>query len=298
MKVVTPADVIEFDTEFAQDYHDAAISGIQIASESKCLVVGLARQIAPVVPLTIERLEQLSKFFADFSVHVVENDSTDGTPDLFKEWKPGFDVTVDSQKLDRPHLPSLRDADRTRPLAEYRQKCVDHAKESDSDYVIVMDYDAWGGFLNEGIMTSIHYLEDQRSMFGESEFFGMASVGLAQINHIKDSEGNHVWFNYDAWAHRPAWSWRQRPEMWYHYLKPPFGCPPIAVNSAFGGLAVYKTEHFVKGRYSGTLFGEGDCEHVPFHRSIHKATSKTMGLNPSSVGVMFWYQEQEQLEAA
>lgn len=284
MEVKTPSDVIELDPEFADAYHDAAIAGMTLARSSKVLVTGLARNIANIAPLTMKRLEGLSKLFKEFQVHVVENDSTDGTPDLIREWQPGFKVTLDSSTLDRPHLPASREAERTIALAEYRQRGVRFAESLDIEYVIVMDWDAWGGFLNEGVLTSLHYLSNNnnRGIFERDGYFAMASIGLAQF------PGSDNWFNYDAWAHRPLWSWRQRPEMWYHHFVPPFGCPPIEVNSAFGGLCVYSVDDFITGQYSGRHLGSGDCEHVAFHRSIAKATGKSMALNPSSVGLMFW----------
>lgn len=300
MKLMTPADVVVPDQEFLVDYHDSVVTGITLARSSRVAVVGLARQIADILPVTLKRIESLSESFDGFFVHVVENDSTDGTDEILKSWSPGFDVSIDSRKLDRPHLPAERDAIRTRPLAEYRQSCLEVVEDMDLDYVIVMDFDAWGGFLTEGIMSSIAHLGEQSRGWprgGDGEYFGMASIGLGQMPGCVDSQGKRQWFNYDAWAHRPTWSWRQRPEMWFHHLVPPFGCPPIEVNSAFGGLCVYQFQDYIKGQYSGVLFGQGDCEHVAFHRSICKATGRRMAINPSSVGLMFWSVDEEE-EAA
>lgn len=292
-KVITPDTLVKMDDEFVEHYHDALYGGVKVAADSKVVVVGLARQIAEIVPLTQQRLERLDKLFGGFGVCVVENDSTDGTADLFDKWEPPFDFDIESSVLDRPHLPASRGAERTTALAEYRTQCQDMVSElhDDADYVIVMDYDSWGGFLPEGILTSLHYLNTSR------EYAGMASIGLGQIEQFK-VDGKYQWFNYDAWAHRPTWSWRQRPEMWYHHLIPPFGCPPIEVNSAFGGLCVYRTEDYLAGTYGGTLFGVGDCEHVVFHRSISQRQYRGMALNPSSVGVMFWREGLEEANAA
>lgn len=292
MQLMTPADVVVPDLEFIDDYHDSVVTGITVAKDARVMVVGLAREIAKILPVTLDRIECLAPSFHEFRVHVVENDSTDGTDEILREWTPDFDFTFDSQQHDRPHLPASRGADRTRPLAEYRQRCVEEAKLYDLDYVIVMDLDAWGGFLVEGIMSSIAHLGESgrrgRLFEPEPDYFGMASIGLGQMPGFEDAEGKPQWFNYDAWAHRPTWSWRQRPEMWFHHWIPPFGCPPIEVNSAFGGLCVYNHEDYIKGQYSGVLFGQGDCEHVAFHRSIWKATGRRMAINPSSVGLMFW----------
>lgn len=292
MKIITPQSRIELDEEFAEEYHDALYGGLRIAKTANVVVVGLARQIAEIVPLTKSRLEEFAEKFYGFSVVVVENDSTDGTADLFDDWNPGFDVFVESSTLERPHLAAARSAERTMALAEYRNRCVQIVTENhlDADYVIVMDYDSWGGYLLEGLLTSLHHLEQREGCFG------MASVSLAQIEHVKDNDGKPMWINYDAWAHRPMWSWRQRSEMWYHMLVPPFGAAPIPVNSAFGGMAVYKTDDYISGIYGGRLFGIGDCEHVVFHRSITMKSQRWMALNPSSVGVMFW-QPQEDADA-
>jgi hypothetical protein len=45
--------------------------------------------------------------------------------------------------------------------------------------------------------------------------------------------------------------------------------PPIRVESAFGGLAIYTTESFLAGEYRGLdSSGHEICEHVPFHAQI------------------------------
>ena len=72
MKITQPQDVIEIDDEFAEEYHDSVVGGLSIAAEASVAVVGLASNIAQVAPLTMERLEKLSKLFLDFSVVIVE----------------------------------------------------------------------------------------------------------------------------------------------------------------------------------------------------------------------------------
>ncbi len=42
------------------------------------------------------------------------------------------------------------------------------------------------------------------------------------------------------------------------------------VQSAFGGLGVYKAEHYIKGEYLGVINGREVCEHVPFNESLRK----------------------------
>ena len=44
----------------------------------------------------------------------------------------------------------------------------------------------------------------------------------------------------------------------------------IEVDSAFGGLGIYKKEAFISATYIGSEDGKDICEHVPFHRSLKK----------------------------
>ena len=271
------------DDEFAETFEDALLSGARIAKRSSVCFVGLARQLGDITSVTCERIEATAKHFNTQCAYIFENDSTDETKEKLAAWKPPFPAHVESRNLAREHLPLLRDDKRTTPLAEYRQRCVEFVASLHPlpDYVIAMDMDLWGGWRNAGILTGIHYLESIPNAAC------MASVSMAQIPHFNDQ-----WIHYDAWAHRPHWSWRQRPEMWFHHYLPPVGAPPIRVNSAFGGLAIYKTSAYITGVYSGIHLGLGDCEHVSFHRSMQGDTY----LNPSQRTIVFWSEPKDEAE--
>lgn len=105
----------------------------------------------------------------------------------------------------------------------------------------------------------------------------MASFSLGRA-------GNGV-FGYDAWAARLNW-WRDRRSEigfgWFTNLILPAGSPPIAMNSAFGGLALYFTDAYLSGGYSGE-----DCEHVPHHRRMAEAGWQVF-LNPGSRYIALW----------
>jgi hypothetical protein len=58
----------------------------------------------------------------------------------------------------------------------------------------------------------------------------------------------------------------------------------VLVASAFGGLCIYRTEAYLQGTYDGVK----DCEHVPYHASIAKATGQHLYLNPSQRCIMAW----------
>src|SRR5207249_3059391 len=58
--------------------------------------------------------------------------------------------------------------------------------------------------------------------------------------------------------------------------------PPFRVNSAFGGLGIYRLSDALTGRYQGIeVDGNLVCEHVPFHRSIAERTGHGFEILPS-----------------
>jgi hypothetical protein len=115
----------------------------------------------------------------------------------------------------------------------------------------------------------------------------MASVSLFQY----DFGNGPQWAHYDLWALRGV---GQRDCYWDQYRggrggfgytwMPPVGSPPALVSSAFGGMAIYRTDAYLAGTYDGTT----DCEHVPFHQSIARATGQLLYVCPSMRTIVSW----------
>ena len=155
---------------------------------------------------------------------------------------------------------------------------------ADCDYVIVVDFDAWGGWNERGLLNGIGWLVELPGAFG------MASVSLFE----GDFGGGRSWHHYDLWALRGVGqprcyydTYRNGYGNWGFSWLPPVGSSPIIVASAFGGLAIYRTAAYLRGTYAG----EEDVEHVPFHRSIARETGQHMFLNPSQRMMMHWLPE-------
>jgi hypothetical protein len=146
----------------------------------------------------------------------------------------------------------------------------------DVDYVIVVDFDAWGGWSLAGVMNGISWHEQQKRAAC------MASTSLMQHAQIEVA-GQRVWAHYDQWAFR-LYGWSQRFEPWFALWIPPPGHPPIRVLSAFGGLAIYKREPWLDHTYSSD---DGDIEHVGLHRRMI-GSGWEIYLNPAQRCVMQW----------
>jgi hypothetical protein len=281
--MIVPEDNWPVDYRFEDAYDRAVALGRAIAEQSTVSIVGIARNCMPHLENTLKLVESVIPSCGDAKVFFFENDSTDGTDknlDFFSKWtrtthwRISSKATVKHASLCRPHLPGQFEGPRTQALAEYRQECLDWVRENAaySDYTVVLDMDPHGGFSVDGVFNSICQLERH------PDAACMASYSLGIVNRGERSHLQH----YDAWAARPTTHWHDRREEigfhWFFYDLPPVGSQPIRMNSAFGGLAVYKTSSFLAGGYSGE-----DCEHVTHHRRIALAAGnhpRNVYLNP------------------
>lgn len=280
-----PDAALPVDPEFASLYADVTCEGALVAARSSVVVVGLARDIGGILPTSIERIEQTVRHFASWKAIVLENDSTDDTKEILTKWATGDPehVIVEMTDNGKPHLHGFEPA-RTEAMAQYRNRCRELVREhcSDADYVLIVDLDAWGGWSVHGVINGIGWHERM------PEAGCMASTSLFKHQYML-ADGKRPWCHYDNWAYRwLGWSPRMGP--WFTFWLPPPGASPIEVNSAFGGLGIYKTAAYLEAEYSGE-----DCEHVPFHGRM-KEKGWSIHLNPAQRCVMTWLADEDDEE--
>ena len=279
---------------FAESYAWHAKLGAVRAKTARVAVVGLARNCAARLA---ENLRQADGFFGQFlgwRLHVESNDCEDETLDVLHDFcKEREHATFHYSVLGREHHPNEFAGRRTIALAEYRDACQRWvaACAKDCDYVIVVDFDAWGGWNDQGILNSIGWLTQTPGAYG------MASVSLFQHDFGRGPQ----WAHYDLWALRglgqPDCYWDTYQNGYggfgYSWL-PPVGSPPALVSSAFGGLCIYRADAYLQGTYDGVH----DCEHVAFHQSIAKKTGQLLFVNPSQRMLMSWIEPCAETPAA
>jgi hypothetical protein len=273
-----PEDVWLVDDEYAEDYHRRVAEGLAVAKEQKATIVAIARNALPLMANTFDLLCEVQAGFADCKMFVFENDSTDGTDAALDRAASVLPwLTVEHATLGGEDSRGF-EPERTIRLAHCRNRCLEWVREhrKATAFTIVLDMDPEYGFSVDGVFNSICWLATKRASATPLQAGGMASYSLWRMT---DESGQVGFAHYDAWAARPNW-WRDRRDeigfTWFSHFLPPVGSPPCPMNSAFGGLAVYWTEAFLSGGYSG-----GDCEHVPHHRRMQQAGWQ-MYLNPGS----------------
>jgi hypothetical protein len=271
---MNPDDFWHIEPAYQKQYDEFVATGRAVAADSRICVLSIARNAMPYLPNALELLEQVAPAFGEFKYYVYENDSTDGTDRFLDEFAASRPwMTVEHASLGRPDLRGFEE-DRTIALAEYRNRCRAWAASNAGNFgfFAVLDADPMGGFSPSGLLNSVgwlsHYMSDSRKAPA-----GMASLSLfAEVN----GEGELAIAQYDAWAARLNWWEDRRDHKWFHALLPPVGSDPIPMNSAFGGLAVYRRESFLA---EGVEYVGGDCEHVALHKTMKQAGFQ-MYLNP------------------
>lgn len=248
--------------------------------DAEVLVVGVVRNCSVHLRDDVARLKLALNSFRRVHWLLVESDSDDDSvavlAQLAKEvWSFRF-LTLGSLK---ERMPS-----RTERIAHcrnaYLDEIVGNEIYADVDFVIVADFDGVNTLINEAKILSCWQRQDW-------------DVCTANQN------GPY----YDVWALRhPDWSpndcWRQRRFLKrYHenddenlyaavfsrMITIPENADWIEVDSAFGGLAIYRRAAIIQGRYVG-LTGDGNetCEHVAFHQAL-KTHGCRIFINPQMI---------------
>lgn len=288
---IPPKWMIDPIPEFEGEFEGRVLHGRDVLENSSVAVVGLARNCGPHLQRSLDRfMETIARTAKSWRLLICENDSEDNTKDIATRFASLSNGKADAivRDLHRKHRPNEFAGPRTEELAEYREECQNWIRHRCDycEYVAVIDWDAWGGWTGEE--TAFSYLSE------DVEAYGMASVSLLEHPVPRlENDGRVVigtqWMHYDCWALRLNSFWDDYSVGaggWKHQWLPPVGSPTVRVCSAFGGLCVYKTGDYLRGTYSGQ-----DCEHVTFHRSIHKETGKSLYLNPSQRTIMKWVEQ-------
>lgn len=285
--MIIPARLWQPDEPFSYDYAQRVDEGAARLRNSKIAFVGLARNCAVRLAQNLGALETLADGLGSWQLHIEANDCEDQTLDVLAEFsRQHRQATFHYQMLNRGHYPAEFAGRRTIALAEYRDACQRwvRACAGNADYVVVIDWDMWGGWSHHGLLNAIGWLVELPGAYG------MTSVSLFQY----DWGNGPQWAHYDLWALRGVgqtecyWDTYQNGYGgWGYGWMPPVGSPPVLVSSAFGGMAVYRTDAFLAGTYDGT----NDCEHVAFHHSIARATGQHLYLCPAMRTLMSWLPE-------
>ena len=238
----------------------------------KAVFAGCARSCAQFLDAVLANVEALGSTYDAFELIIVENDSADDTRRRLREFASsrGNVRLVEADGLDDAH-PMRGDR-----LAVARNLYMDVVREpyySDCDDLVVLDFD------------------DVNSKPINPAAFAAARGWLWQEPNRRGVFANSAPFYYDIWALRhPTWCpddcWgrvrRAEPALGLDEavrrhvarLQIPLAPtrPPIMVDSAFGGLGIYRREATLEATYVGLdPDGYETCDHVAFNAQVKGA---------------------------
>lgn len=226
----------------------------------KVLICGIGQNIEKALFSTISNIESLGSLFGDYRVIVYENNSDDGTVDVLNAWAAyNSHVICLSEYLSPQEQPSTR----TEKIARARNRVLAVARRdeyADFKYLIMADLDLPSVWPIEEIVKTIESPK-------EWDCVCVNGIGLL----CPEGHGPHCvtangWVPHTKQVHCDRYAFRNKdfpfgPELlgdsrWAEDLTNrvvyDLHCEEWQpVYSAFGGLAIYKTETILKFAYSG-----------------------------------------------
>lgn len=248
------------------------------AIEKKSIVfVGLARDCESTVKLNIDLLIKLGKHFKEFKVLVFENDSKDNTSKVLSELKIDNVETICLPSLDAEY------PQRTERLAYVRNLGLDKALKTNFDYYCPVDLDGvltTNGYEFDinGFLSNFYYEEFWDAVFPVSAgfYYDLWALRHCQLSPddwmIAESRGTSA-LGIDIIRSRETFTRQYDLRKMNGWLK---------VDSAFGGIGIYKIDQIQNSRYTGKENKNIISEHVPFNLSL-SSINKRLYLNPKFV---------------
>jgi glycosyltransferase involved in cell wall biosynthesis len=243
------------------------------------LIVGCVRNGAKTLGRAVETLARATAGFALVRFLIVESDSTDDTLaelQRLRNQRAGFQFTSLGALAEQ--MPA-----RTERIAACRNRYLDElrldAQYAQVDYVMVADLDG----VNDDLRA-----EAVATCWASQQPWDVVTANQRDAY-------------YDIWALRhPDWCPVDCHDQ-YSRLRAMFDKPRakdiaihsrmvplspqaewIEVDSAFGGLAIYRREALLAGRYNGICEGRSVCEHVPLHAAL-RARGYRIFINPALI---------------
>ncbi|WP_297297343.1 hypothetical protein [uncultured Methylovirgula sp.] len=238
------------------------------------IFAGCVRDCAPYLPQVLANCARFAAMAGEAAFVFAENDSQDGSKAILADWCRG---------RDNAHILCFDGLDaslrlRTERIAFLRNRIMAFVKErglADYDALCMLDFDEVNAseIAPDGFAAALEFL------FAAPDHAGIFAVSDPVYYDIYALRHEH-WSPGDCWkavrgapvAHMPDLFQslicdRQVPIEETH--------APIAVESAFGGLGLYRLSAILDAAYIGLdIDGSEVCEHVSFHADIGRRGAK------------------------
>jgi hypothetical protein len=260
------------------------LEGNKLSSDS-VIVVGIVRDIGKTIKRDIEKIGKSLSFFREVHWFLVESGSSDNSKEILQG------LSNENMNLNYISIGEFSDSEemRTENMATARNQYLSYLRKENRmknySYVIIADFN----LLNKKI--------SRESILSSWERTDWDVVTANQSGRYYDiwALRHPLWSPNDCWEHHAflrryvklpekAVTYSMRSRM----LNIPKNSEWIRVESAFGGLAIYRPQILQpESLYIGkTPDGHRICEHVPFHKSLADMGARIY-VNPSMINTRY-----------
>jgi hypothetical protein len=260
------------------------LEGNKLSSDS-VIVVGIVRDIGKTIKRDIEKIGKSLSFFREVHWFLVESGSSDNSKEILQG------LSNENMNLNYVSIGEISDSEelRTENMATARNEYLSYLRKENRmksySYVIIADFN----LLNKKI--------SRESILSSWERTDWDVVTANQSGRYYDiwALRHPLWSPNDCWEHHAFLrQYVKLPEKAVTYsmrsrmLNIPKNSEWIRVDSAFGGLAIYRPQILQpESLYIGkTSEGHRICEHVPFHKSLADMGARIY-VNPSMINARF-----------
>ena len=251
---------------------------------ARILVVGTVKDVSGNFQRDLSRIQKAFSEFGPISFFFVESDSSDSTLEILKKLSLEF-TSFKYISLGRL-LPVI--TSRIDRIRFSRNAYVTYIRENatEFDYVVVADMDGINSRLTKRSISKCFENLDWDAVFpnqpfGYFDILALRHKYLQPHDYTRELEWRksliHVPSNLRSWSNKVNLMWQfdraRHHSLYSKMLRISKKSSWIEVDSAFGGIAIYRTSLFKDADY-----GEGgnslECEHVHFHERLKRKGAK------------------------
>ena len=266
-------------------YYDNVIKGYNKMKETKIIFAGLCINIESHIPRLKSRIEFLGKYFKQYIFLIFENDSTDNTRKLIKNWtntNPNVilipcEENIDCKlKVPKAIQTGTFSSNRMKRMAEYRNRIINYSVKyySDYDYLMMFDLDIDGPWSIGGFADS----------FGKSDQWD--AVTAFGLNGITATLGHPIYYDLIAYRDNYVNVNINKFDMFNIFSKMSNienRNKLIKTTSSFGGLAIYKMEIFNNNINYTPIDDVYICEHIILSDNMIRNGYDKIYINPNMI---------------
>jgi glycosyltransferase involved in cell wall biosynthesis len=232
-------------------------------SDASIIILAAARNVAHILESQVEVLNKSFRDFKEVRFYFVESHSTDSTLVILKN------IEAKYKNFRFESISSISDPSKTRTerISLARNKAMQYAANfSDSlDYVVVADVDGVNSGLTRSSVIS-NWSNSEWDMVAANQRRDYYDVWALRL---KDVCPNDCWEDFEnlckITSEKTAFILSVKSKMKSFIGTQGF----VRVDSAFGGIAIYKSSIYFDSEYRGmSEKGIPICEHVPFNSNL------------------------------